>query len=150
MAWLAEQGHKQVDQGLHDDYGITSIMMSVDPESVRYQQRVVKGLDSINGLKITPVEKTQEVGRKAVEWRATKTVDAIQKAIGAKTRRRSSRTSDRGAAVAIDRDPPPGSSLTEAPGCGIYRLSSYRFIIQRTHSEAGEGRRFLPRVWPIF
>jgi creatinine amidohydrolase/Fe(II)-dependent formamide hydrolase-like protein len=84
MTWLEEQGHKQVDQGLHDDYGITSIMMTVDPESVRYQQRVVKGLDSINGLKITPVEKTQEVGRKAIEWRANKTVEAIRKATGAK------------------------------------------------------------------
>jgi creatinine amidohydrolase/Fe(II)-dependent formamide hydrolase-like protein len=85
MTWLEEQGHKQVDQGLHDDYGITSIMMTVDPKSVRYQQRVVKGLDSINGLKITPVEKTQEVGRKAIEWRAGKTVEAIRKATGAST-----------------------------------------------------------------
>jgi len=81
MSWLAEQGYPQVDQGLHDDYGITSIMMSVDPASVRYQQRVVKGLDSINGIKISPVEKTREVGRKAVEWRAQKTVDAIRKAV---------------------------------------------------------------------
>lgn len=84
MAWLDQQGYKQVDQGLHDDYGITSIMMTVDPKSVRYQQRVVKGLDSINGLKITPVEKTQEVGRKAIEWRANQTVAAIRKAVGGK------------------------------------------------------------------
>ncbi len=81
MTWLGEQGYKQVDQGLHDDYGITSIMMTVDPESVRYKQRVVKGLDSINGIKITPIEKTQDAGRKAVEWRATKTVEAIRKAV---------------------------------------------------------------------
>jgi hypothetical protein len=85
MTWLDQQGHKQVDQGLHDDYGITSIMMTVDPKSVRYQQRVGKGLDSINGLKITPVEKTQEVGRQAIEWRANKAVEAIRKATGAKT-----------------------------------------------------------------
>jgi creatinine amidohydrolase/Fe(II)-dependent formamide hydrolase-like protein len=81
MAWLKEQGYPQVDQGLHDDYGITSIMMSVEPESVRYRQRVVKGLDSINGIRITPIEKTQEVGRKAVEWRAEQTVEAIRKAV---------------------------------------------------------------------
>jgi creatinine amidohydrolase/Fe(II)-dependent formamide hydrolase-like protein len=85
MTWLGEQGYKQVDQGLHDDYGITSIMMTVEPESVRYKQRVVKGLDSINGIKITPVEKTLEAGRKAIEWRATKTVEAIRKAIGSHT-----------------------------------------------------------------
>jgi creatinine amidohydrolase/Fe(II)-dependent formamide hydrolase-like protein len=85
-AWLDQQGYEQVDQGLHDDYGITSIMMTVDPQSVRYKQRVVKGLDSINGIKITPIEKTQEAGRKAVEWRANKTVEAIRKAVsGQKT-----------------------------------------------------------------
>jgi creatinine amidohydrolase/Fe(II)-dependent formamide hydrolase-like protein len=81
MTWLDEQGYKQVDQGLHDDYGITSIMMTVDPESVRYKQRAAKGLDSINGIKITPVAKTQEAGRKAIEWRAEKTVAAIRKMI---------------------------------------------------------------------
>ena len=81
MTWLDEQGYKQVDQGLHDDYGITSIMMTVDPESVRYKQRAAKGLDSINGIKITPVERTQDAGRKAIEWRAEKTVAAIRKVI---------------------------------------------------------------------
>jgi creatinine amidohydrolase/Fe(II)-dependent formamide hydrolase-like protein len=84
MARLDQQGYKQVDQGLHDDYGITSIMATVDPKTVRYQQRVVKGLDSINGIKLTPMEKTLEAGRKAIEWRANKTVDAIRKAIGSK------------------------------------------------------------------
>jgi creatinine amidohydrolase/Fe(II)-dependent formamide hydrolase-like protein len=80
-SWLEEQGYKQVDQGLHDDYGITSIMMTVDAQSVRYRQRVAKGLDSINGVKISPLEKTQEAGRKAIEWRAGKTVEAIRKAV---------------------------------------------------------------------
>jgi creatinine amidohydrolase/Fe(II)-dependent formamide hydrolase-like protein len=81
MKWLEEQGYPQVDQGIHDDFGITSIMASVDPESVRYQQRVPKGLDSINGVKLTPIEKTQEVGRAAIEWRANATVAAILRAI---------------------------------------------------------------------
>jgi creatinine amidohydrolase/Fe(II)-dependent formamide hydrolase-like protein len=81
MTWLEQQGYKQVDQGIHDDYGITSIMATVDPESVRYRQRVPAGLDSINGIKITPIERTQEVGRNAIEWRANQTVAAIRKAI---------------------------------------------------------------------
>jgi creatinine amidohydrolase/Fe(II)-dependent formamide hydrolase-like protein len=81
MTWLETQGYKQVDQGIHDDYGITSIMATVDPKSVRYRERQVKGLDSINGIKITPIEKTQEAGRKAIEWRTQKTVEAIRKAV---------------------------------------------------------------------
>lgn len=79
--WLEEQGYPQVDQGIHDDFGITSIMMSVDPETVRYSQRVAKGLDSINGVRISPLEKTRDVGRSAVEWRASVTVRAILRAI---------------------------------------------------------------------
>ncbi|HEY7699840.1 MAG TPA: creatininase family protein, partial [Vicinamibacteria bacterium] len=56
-----------------------------DPKTVRYQQRVVKGLDSINGIKLTPMEKTLEAGRKAIEWRANKTVEAIRKVTGSHT-----------------------------------------------------------------
>jgi creatinine amidohydrolase/Fe(II)-dependent formamide hydrolase-like protein len=81
MTWLETQGYKQVDQGIHDDYGITSIMATVDPKSVRYRERQIKGLDSINGIKITPIEKTQEAGRKAIEWRTQKAVEAIRKAV---------------------------------------------------------------------
>src|SRR4051812_19386367 len=32
--WLEEQGIKQTPEGLHDDFAITAIMMSVDPQSV--------------------------------------------------------------------------------------------------------------------
>jgi creatinine amidohydrolase/Fe(II)-dependent formamide hydrolase-like protein len=83
--WLEEQGYPQVDQGIHDDFGITSIMMSVDPGTVRYAQRVAKGLDSINGVRISPPEKTREVGRSAIEWRSDVTVRAILKAISGGT-----------------------------------------------------------------
>jgi creatinine amidohydrolase/Fe(II)-dependent formamide hydrolase-like protein len=79
--WLDGKGYHQVDQGLHDDFGITSIMASVDPGTVRYSERVKAGLDSINGVSLTPIEKTREVGRAAVEWRASVTVEAIRKAI---------------------------------------------------------------------
>jgi creatinine amidohydrolase/Fe(II)-dependent formamide hydrolase-like protein len=81
QTWLDGKGYHQVDQGLHDDFGITSIMASVDPRTVRYQERVTKGLDSINGVSLTPIEKTREVGRAAIEWRTAVTVEAIRKAI---------------------------------------------------------------------
>jgi creatinine amidohydrolase/Fe(II)-dependent formamide hydrolase-like protein len=86
QTWLDGKGYHQVDQGLHDDFGITSIMASVDPETVRYSERVKLGLDSINGVSLSPIEKTREVGRAAIEWRAGTTVAAIRKAIsGAST-----------------------------------------------------------------
>jgi len=79
--WLATQGVRQVDEGIHDDFGITSIIMTVDPNAVRMRQRMAKGKFSINGVQLAPAEKTIEMGKKAVDYRATVTVEAIRKAI---------------------------------------------------------------------
>lgn len=68
-------------EGLHDDYVITSIMMVTDPSTVRYDQRVAKGLASINGLSIEPKERTIEVGKKLLQFRVDQTVAAINAAI---------------------------------------------------------------------
>jgi creatinine amidohydrolase len=80
-AWLESQGIHEVDEGLHDDYGITALMMTVDRELVRTKERLAKGRFSINGVSLSPPEKTIEVGRRAVEYRADRTVAAIRKAL---------------------------------------------------------------------
>ncbi|MGH8595171.1 MAG: creatininase family protein [Gammaproteobacteria bacterium] len=80
--WLEQQGIKQVDEGLHDDYAISALMMTVDPATVRMRQRMAKGKFSINAVNLAPAKKTIEMGRKIVEYRAQVTVAAIQKAIG--------------------------------------------------------------------
>lgn len=79
--WLETQGIRQVDEGLHDDYGITSIMMTVDPNTVRMKQRIQKGKFSINGVQLAPAVKTIAMGKRAVDYRATITVAAIRKAL---------------------------------------------------------------------
>ena len=66
-------------EGYHDFYWITAMQMSVDPESVRYDQRVWAGLASINGVSIAPKQETVEVGRKLLEYRIAKTSDVIRK-----------------------------------------------------------------------
>jgi hypothetical protein len=43
---------------------------------------MAKGKFSINGVQLAPAKKTIALGRKAVEYRAGVTVDAIRKAIG--------------------------------------------------------------------
>ena len=77
--WLETQGVHEVDEGHHDDVGITSLMMSVDPESVRMTERLAAGLFSINGVQLAPAEKSIELGRRAAAWRAQVTVAAITK-----------------------------------------------------------------------
>lgn len=81
--WLEQQGIKQVSEGIHDDFGITAIMMTVDPTSVRMKQRIAAKKFSINGVELAPAEKTIEWGKKIVEYRADRTVQAIKKAMGA-------------------------------------------------------------------
>lgn len=67
------------DEGLHDNYYITSLMMTVDPTVVRYEQRLEAGKASINGVSIAPKEKTIEVGRKLMQFRVERTVVAIRR-----------------------------------------------------------------------
>jgi creatinine amidohydrolase/Fe(II)-dependent formamide hydrolase-like protein len=80
--WLDTQGIHQVDEGIHDDYGITSLMMTVDPRSVRMDEHVRAGKFSINGVALAPAEKTISMGRRAAEYRARATVEAIRRALG--------------------------------------------------------------------
>lgn len=79
--WLKSQGIVEKDEGHHDDFAITSIMMTVDPNSVRMKQRVAAGKFSINGIELAPAEKTIEWGKKIVDMRAEATVKAIRKSM---------------------------------------------------------------------
>ncbi len=84
--WLEKQGIKQKSEGLHDDFVITAIMMTVDPVTVRMKQRIAADKFRINGVELAPVEKTIEWGKKLVDYRADATVEAIKKAIGSAKR----------------------------------------------------------------
>ena len=69
--------------GLHDDPGITLNIMVTDPEAVRWSARVKAKKATINGVSIADKAKSLEIGKKIVEMRATNTVAAIKKALGA-------------------------------------------------------------------
>lgn len=67
--------------GIHDDYHYEAIMATVDPRTIRTEQRLAAGHYSLNGFDMQPPSKTLENGKKLVEYRAQLTVDAIRKAI---------------------------------------------------------------------
>jgi creatinine amidohydrolase len=71
------------NEGLHDDFAITSMMMVTDPDMVRYEQRVKAGKASINGLSIAPKEETIATGKKLLAFRVNQTVTAIKASIAA-------------------------------------------------------------------
>ena len=77
-------GWKQVDEGHHDDPVISSIMMTVDPDTVRITQRVARNKASINGIPLAPIARAVAAGHTLVDYRADVTVAAIRKALSPK------------------------------------------------------------------
>ena len=73
-------GQKEISEGIHDDYSVNSIIMTIDPEKVRYKQRIAVNKASINGISIEPKEQTIANGKKLVEIRANAAVKAIRQA----------------------------------------------------------------------
>ena len=72
---------QSTDDGYHDDIWVTAMMMVTDPEQVRYQQRVEAGLASINGVAITPLVDTIQLGREMIQFRAQYTAEAIRRTL---------------------------------------------------------------------
>ncbi len=69
------------NDGFHDDFVITAIMMVEDAQTVRHAQRVAAGRASINGVSIEDKEATIEIGKKLLGFRVDRTVEAIRAAM---------------------------------------------------------------------
>ena len=69
---------------MHDDPIITLNMFIDDPNSVRFNERVKAGKATINGVDVSNKAKNTELAKQIVEFRASKTVEAINKLIAAK------------------------------------------------------------------
>ena len=69
------------NDGIHDSFPITSLMMVVDPTVVRYEQRVAAGLAKINGVPIAPKERAIRTGRALQAYRTALTVEKIRESI---------------------------------------------------------------------
>jgi len=80
--FLTSQGIEQKPEGLHDDFGITAIMSTVDPRSIRADQRRKAGKFRINGISLAPLKNTQKWGRAIIKFRTDATVEAIRSARG--------------------------------------------------------------------
>ncbi len=89
--YMEGQGVKEgQSDNMHDDPIITLNMFIDDPNSVRYDARVKAGKASINGVSIADRKKNTELARKIVDFRATKTIEAINKKIAEKSKATSS------------------------------------------------------------
>jgi len=73
---------EQQSEGVHDEYGLSAVMMASDPKIVRFDERVSANKATINSIALTPKDKTIENGKKIIEFRANVAVEAIKKALG--------------------------------------------------------------------
>lgn len=73
-------------EGLHDDYYVTTIIMNDDPAYVRFEQRLAAGKATINGISISPLDKSLRHGRRLIEFRTDVTIKAINEVIAARKR----------------------------------------------------------------
>ena len=58
------------------------VAVTVDPSTVRMKQRIAAKKFRINGVDLLPADKTIEWGKKIVDYRAERTVEAIRAALG--------------------------------------------------------------------
>ena len=70
-------GASQGSSGLHEELSIDATMALVDPQSIRFEQRVKAGQAEINGIKFESLAWLQDLGRKISDLRTTITVNAI-------------------------------------------------------------------------
>ena len=77
--WLAARGYREVDQGIHDELAAETIMLTVDPSSVRMNERIAAGKFSVNGVDLAPAAKSIASGTALVDHIAGITAAAIRK-----------------------------------------------------------------------
>ena len=63
--------------GLHEELAIDATLALVDPQAIRFEQRVKAGQAEINGIKFESLSWLQDIGRKVANVRVTATVNAI-------------------------------------------------------------------------
>jgi creatinine amidohydrolase len=71
-------GASQGTSGLHEELGIDATMALMDPQSIRFEQRVKAGQAEINGIKFESLKWLQDLGRKVADVRAAATIKAIE------------------------------------------------------------------------
>jgi hypothetical protein len=70
-------GASQGSSGLHEELAIDATLSLIDPQAIRFEQRVKAGQAEINGIKFESLQWLQDIGRKVADLRVTTTVNAI-------------------------------------------------------------------------
>ncbi len=84
-AYMKDKGIVEgTSDGLHDDAVIALNIFADDPKAIRLDERIKAGKASINGVSLADKKKNAALAKQIIEFRATTTVEAINKAIANK------------------------------------------------------------------
>ncbi len=84
-AYMKDKGIVEgTSDGLHDDPVIALNIFADDPKAIRLDERIKAGKASINGVSLADRKKNAALAKQIIEFRATTTVEAINKAIANK------------------------------------------------------------------
>lgn len=78
---LLEEGKSD---GLHDDVVISLNIFADDPKAIRLDERIKAGKATINGVSLADKKKNAALAKEIIEFRATSTIEAMNKAIANK------------------------------------------------------------------
>jgi creatinine amidohydrolase/Fe(II)-dependent formamide hydrolase-like protein len=78
-------GIHEKKEGLHDDYYISAMIMTVTTDGVRLPERIKAKKSTINSLDLAPSAQAIENGKKIIAFRADATVKEIQRMMSANT-----------------------------------------------------------------
>lgn len=78
IRWAEKHGITETSEGIHDLFRDTAVLMLADPEYVRASARIEKGLFTINGVPLWPIEETLKTANELVDYQVSLTVNAIQ------------------------------------------------------------------------
>ena len=84
-AYMKDKGIVEgTSDGLHDDPVIALNIFADDPKAIRLDERIKAGKASINGVSLSDKKKNAALAKQIIEFRATTTIEAINKAIANK------------------------------------------------------------------
>ena len=72
-------GIHEKNEGYHDEYSISAMSMTVEPNATRIRERMKVKKTTINGVDLLPVSKTLANARKLIAYRTDVTVKEIQR-----------------------------------------------------------------------
>ena len=103
-------------EGVHDEYGLSAVMMAVDPKIILFDERVKAKKATINSISLEPKAKTIENGKKIIEFRINVGVEAIKKAMAAPQAPAAAPAAGAPAMQAAAPAAPQASATAAAPG----------------------------------